>query len=166
MSYSTPEQLCFPPVAGLTVRGDFDGGALSSDSGPGRNSAHANLQCARVAGVPVATQGSGCWCRGGLWSRFNATRHDCAHSTPGSPPVRPPSRHLPRTGLPVRDPASAHATLLTPAATPAMWLPSRAKAATSASTTTSFMLRSVCAARTRTARINLSGSSTVVFMVN
>jgi len=32
--YSTQEQLCFPPVAGLTVRGSFDGGALSSDFGP------------------------------------------------------------------------------------------------------------------------------------
>ena len=26
--------LRFPPVEGLTVRGDFDGGALSSDFGP------------------------------------------------------------------------------------------------------------------------------------
>ena len=34
MSKSTPEQLRFPPVAGLTVRGDFDGGAMSSDFGP------------------------------------------------------------------------------------------------------------------------------------
>lgn len=34
MSESAPEQLRFPPVAGLTVRGDFDGGALSSDFGP------------------------------------------------------------------------------------------------------------------------------------
>ncbi len=34
MNYSTPEQLRFPPVAGLTVRGDFEGGALSSDFGP------------------------------------------------------------------------------------------------------------------------------------
>jgi hypothetical protein len=34
MSESTPEQLRFPPVAGLSVRGDFDGGALSSDFGP------------------------------------------------------------------------------------------------------------------------------------
>jgi hypothetical protein len=32
--YSTQEQLCFPPVEGLTVRGSFDGGALSSDFGP------------------------------------------------------------------------------------------------------------------------------------
>jgi hypothetical protein len=31
---STPEQLRFPPVEGLTVRGDFEGGALSSDFGP------------------------------------------------------------------------------------------------------------------------------------
>ena len=31
---ATPEQLRFPPVDGLTVRGDFDGGALSSDFGP------------------------------------------------------------------------------------------------------------------------------------
>ena len=29
-----PEQLRFPPVAGLSVRADFDGGALSSDFGP------------------------------------------------------------------------------------------------------------------------------------
>lgn len=34
MSKSTPEQLRFPPVAGLTVRGEFTGGALSSDMGP------------------------------------------------------------------------------------------------------------------------------------
>ncbi len=34
MSKSTPEQLRFPPVDGLSVRGDFDGGALSSDFGP------------------------------------------------------------------------------------------------------------------------------------
>ena len=34
MSGSTPEQLRFPPVASLSVRGDFDGGTLSSDFGP------------------------------------------------------------------------------------------------------------------------------------
>jgi len=34
MTYSTPKQLRFPPVAGLSIRGDFDGGALSSDFGP------------------------------------------------------------------------------------------------------------------------------------
>ena len=34
MSESAPEQLRFPPVAGLTVRGDFDGGALSPDFSP------------------------------------------------------------------------------------------------------------------------------------
>ena len=34
MSESTPVQLHFPPVDGLTVRGAFDGGALSSDFGP------------------------------------------------------------------------------------------------------------------------------------
>src|SRR4030095_10047492 len=33
MSYSTPEQLCFPPIAGYTIGADFDGGALSSDFG-------------------------------------------------------------------------------------------------------------------------------------
>jgi Transposase DDE domain group 1 len=33
MSYSTPEQLHFPPLSGYTVRADFDGGALSSDFG-------------------------------------------------------------------------------------------------------------------------------------
>jgi Transposase DDE domain group 1 len=33
MLYSTPEQLRFPPVAGSTVRADFEGGALSSDFG-------------------------------------------------------------------------------------------------------------------------------------
>jgi hypothetical protein len=33
MAYSTPEQLCFHPVAGHTVRADFQGGALSSDFG-------------------------------------------------------------------------------------------------------------------------------------
>lgn len=34
MSESTPEQLRFPPVAGLSVRADFNGGTLSSDFGP------------------------------------------------------------------------------------------------------------------------------------
>lgn len=34
MSHSTQETLSFPPVDGLTVRGAFDGGALSSDVGP------------------------------------------------------------------------------------------------------------------------------------
>ena len=34
MQDSIPVQLRFPPVDGLTVRGDFDGGALSSDFGP------------------------------------------------------------------------------------------------------------------------------------
>jgi len=34
MLYSSPEQLCFPPVAGHTLRADFTGGALSSDFGP------------------------------------------------------------------------------------------------------------------------------------
>ena len=34
MSHSTQEPLRFPPVNGLTVRGHFDGGALSSDFGP------------------------------------------------------------------------------------------------------------------------------------
>ena len=33
MAYSTPEQLCFHPMAGHTVRADFEGGALSSDFG-------------------------------------------------------------------------------------------------------------------------------------
>jgi hypothetical protein len=33
MSHSTPKQLCFPPVAGQTLRADFEGGALSSDFG-------------------------------------------------------------------------------------------------------------------------------------
>jgi hypothetical protein len=33
MVYSPPEQLSFPPVAGHTVRADFEGGALSSDFG-------------------------------------------------------------------------------------------------------------------------------------
>lgn len=34
MSKSTQKPLRFPPVDGLSVRGDFDGGALSSDFGP------------------------------------------------------------------------------------------------------------------------------------
>ena len=33
MRHSTPEQLRFPPIAGATVRADFEGGALSSDFG-------------------------------------------------------------------------------------------------------------------------------------
>jgi Transposase DDE domain group 1 len=33
MLHSTPEQLCFPPIAGYTLRADFAGGALSSDFG-------------------------------------------------------------------------------------------------------------------------------------
>ena len=34
MSNSTPEQLRFPPIDGLSVRADFEGGALSTDFGP------------------------------------------------------------------------------------------------------------------------------------
>lgn len=34
MSQSTPESLRFLPIAGRTVRAEFDGGALSSDFGP------------------------------------------------------------------------------------------------------------------------------------
>src|SRR5882672_6166618 len=34
MLYSRPQQRCFPPVAGQTLRADFDGGAFSSDFGP------------------------------------------------------------------------------------------------------------------------------------
>ncbi len=34
MAHSQQEQLRFPPIAGHTVRADFDGGALSSDFGP------------------------------------------------------------------------------------------------------------------------------------
>ena len=30
MLYSSPKQLSFPPVAGQTLRADFEGGALSS----------------------------------------------------------------------------------------------------------------------------------------
>ena len=33
MAHSTPKQLGFPPVAGQTLRADFEGGALSSDFG-------------------------------------------------------------------------------------------------------------------------------------
>ena len=33
MRYANPEQLNFPPVAGQTLRADFEGGALSSDFG-------------------------------------------------------------------------------------------------------------------------------------
>jgi hypothetical protein len=33
MPYSNPAQLCFPPVAGQTLRADFEGGALSSNFG-------------------------------------------------------------------------------------------------------------------------------------
>ena len=33
MSYSSPTQLCFPPVGGQTIRADFAGGSLSSDFG-------------------------------------------------------------------------------------------------------------------------------------
>jgi hypothetical protein len=33
MSGCSPKQLCFPPIAGQTIRADFDGGALSSDFG-------------------------------------------------------------------------------------------------------------------------------------
>ena len=33
MHYSSPKQLCFPPIAGQTIRADFEGGALSSDFG-------------------------------------------------------------------------------------------------------------------------------------
>jgi hypothetical protein len=33
MAYCSPKQLCFPPIAGQTIRADFEGGALSSDFG-------------------------------------------------------------------------------------------------------------------------------------
>ena len=33
MSDCSPKQLCFPPIAGQTIRADFEGGALSSDLG-------------------------------------------------------------------------------------------------------------------------------------
>ena|SRR5215475_3019667 len=33
MSDCSPKQRCFPPIAGQTIRADFDGGALSSDFG-------------------------------------------------------------------------------------------------------------------------------------
>ena len=33
MPYSSPKQLCFPPIVGQTIRADFEGGALSSDFG-------------------------------------------------------------------------------------------------------------------------------------
>ena len=33
MSDCSPKQLCFPPIAGHTIRADFEGGALSSDFG-------------------------------------------------------------------------------------------------------------------------------------
>jgi len=33
MDQSTPTQLRFPAIAGFTVRGDFNGGMLSSDFG-------------------------------------------------------------------------------------------------------------------------------------
>lgn len=34
MSHSISEQLRFSPAAGFTIRGDFNGGGLSSDLGP------------------------------------------------------------------------------------------------------------------------------------
>ncbi len=34
MSQSNPEPLRFPPIDGLSVRAEFDGGTLSSDFGP------------------------------------------------------------------------------------------------------------------------------------
>jgi len=34
MSHCTAESLRFPPVAGLTIRGEFDGGLMSTDIGP------------------------------------------------------------------------------------------------------------------------------------
>ena len=33
MPYSSPQQLCFPPGVGQTIRADFEGGTLSSDFG-------------------------------------------------------------------------------------------------------------------------------------
>ena len=33
MADCSPEHLCFPPIAGQTIRADFEGGALSSDFG-------------------------------------------------------------------------------------------------------------------------------------
>ena len=68
MSYSSPKQLCFPAVAGQTVRADFEGGALSSDFGP-----------LLLRGVDRQI---------GLTERLAAALHDKRHQSSIDPPLR------------------------------------------------------------------------------
>src|SRR5438270_9441362 len=68
MLYSSPKQLCFPPVAGQTLRADFDGGALSSDFGP-----------LLLRGIDRQI---------GLTARFAAASHDKRHQSYIDHPLR------------------------------------------------------------------------------
>ena len=68
MAYSTPEQRSFPPVAGHTLRADFEGGALSSDFGG---------LLLRGIDRPM-----------GLTARLAAAIHDTRHPSYLDPPLR------------------------------------------------------------------------------
>jgi len=68
MSHSTPQQLCFPPIAGQTIRADFEGGALSSDFG-----------ALLLRGIDRQI---------GLTERFAAAMHDKRHQSYIDHPLR------------------------------------------------------------------------------
>jgi hypothetical protein len=68
MSYSSPKQLYFPPIAGQTIRADFEGGALSSDFG-----------ALLLRGVDRQT---------GLTARLAAAIHDKRHKSYIDHPLR------------------------------------------------------------------------------
>src|SRR2546421_4142265 len=68
MAYSTPEQLAFHPLAGHTIRADFEGGALSSDFG-----------VLLVRGIDRQI---------GLTERFAAAMHDKRHQSYIDHPLR------------------------------------------------------------------------------
>src|SRR2546430_10967779 len=68
MFHSTPKQLCFPPVAGQTIRADFEGGALSSDFG-----------ALLLRGIDRQI---------GLTERFAAALHDKRHQSSIDHPLR------------------------------------------------------------------------------
>src|SRR3989441_5348932 len=68
MPYSSPKQLCFPPIVGQSIRADFEGGALSSDFG-----------ALLLRGVDRQI---------GLTERFAAALHDKRHQSSIDHPLR------------------------------------------------------------------------------
>src|SRR6266436_6938085 len=68
MSYFSAKQLGFPPIAGQTIRADFEGGALSSDFG-----------ALLLRGIDRQI---------GLTERFAAAMHDKRHQSSIDHPLR------------------------------------------------------------------------------